>query len=95
MNPACLPLILCCIALSGCGSDSGQSVAPPISKAAMLIHGPPIKQLTAQELRSLSMECENYPSDKSARGPYDAAYCEDAMAAWADAPLQIVPLKRE
>ena len=95
MKPACLPLILFCIAVSGCGSDSGQSAAPPKSNDAMLIHSPPIKQLTAQQLRSLSMACENYPSDKSARGPYDAAYCEDAMAAWADAPLQIVPVKRE
>jgi hypothetical protein len=41
------------------------------------------------------MECEKYPADKSARGPYDAAYCEVAMAAWADAPLQIVPIKKE
>jgi hypothetical protein len=95
MKPACLAPILFCVALSGCGSDSGQSVAPPHSNAAMLIHSPPIKQLTAQQLRSLSMTCEKYPTDKSARGPYDAAYCEDAMAAWADAPLQIVPIKKE
>jgi hypothetical protein len=95
MKPACPPLILFCIALTGCGSDSGQSVAPPKSKTAMLINSPPIKQLTAQQLRSLSMACEKYPPGKSARGPYDADYCEDAMAAWADAPLQIVPIKRE
>ena len=95
MKPARPPLILFCIALTGCGSDSGQSVAPPKSKTATLINSPPIKQLTAQQLRSLSMACEKYPPGKSARGPYDAAYCEDAMAAWADAPLQIVPIKRE
>jgi len=95
VKPACLPLILSCIALSGCGSDSGQSGAPPKSEAATLIHSPPVKQLTAQQLRSLSMACEKYPADKSAREPYDAAYCEEAMAAWADAPLQIVPIKKE
>jgi len=27
------------------------------------------------------------------RGRYDAAYCSDAMAAWADAPLQMVPVQ--
>jgi hypothetical protein len=27
------------------------------------------------------------------RGRYDAAYCEEAMAAWADAPLQMVTIK--
>lgn len=90
-----LQLILLCAALSGCGSGSAQSAAPPQSKGSTLIHSPPIEQLTAEQLRSLSMACEKYPSDKSARGPYDAAYCADAMAAWADAPLQIVPLKKD
>jgi hypothetical protein len=95
MKPARIQPILFCIALSGCGGDSGQSVAPAQTAAPALIHSPPIKQLTAQQLRSLSMECEKYSPDKSTRGPYDAAYCEDAMAAWADAPLQIVPIKKE
>ena len=95
MHPARLPLILFCLPLSGCGSDSGPVVAPPQSSVPTLIHSPPIKQLTAQQLRSLSMECEKYSADKTARGPYDTAYCEAAMAAWADAPLQIVPLKKE
>jgi hypothetical protein len=81
--------------LSGCGSDSGPALVAPGIGAPVLIHSPPIRQLTAQQLRSLSMECEKYPADKSARGPYDAAYCEVAMAAWADAPLQIVPIKKE
>jgi hypothetical protein len=49
----------------------------------------------AEQLRSLSMECEKYVPDKSARGPYDAAYCEDAIAAWSDSPLQIVPIIKE
>ena len=41
------------------------------------------------------MDCERYPVDKAARGPYDAAYCEAAMAAWSDAPLQMIPLKKD
>jgi hypothetical protein len=73
-------------ALGGCGGGSGQSAAP------RLIHNPPIQKLTPQQLRSLSMDCEKYSPDKSTRGPYDAAYCEDAIAAWSDAPLQIVTI---
>jgi hypothetical protein len=41
------------------------------------------------------MECEKYVADKSARGPYDAAYCEEAIAAWSDSPLQIVPIQKD
>ena len=52
-------------------------------------------RLTPEELRALSMECEKYSPDKSTRGPYDAAYCEDAIAAWADSPLQMVPIPRD
>ena len=40
------------------------------------------------------MECEKYAPEKSARGPYDARYCEDAIAAWADSPLQMVVIKK-
>jgi hypothetical protein len=39
------------------------------------------------------MECEKYPAVGSMRGRYDAAYCSAAMAAWADAPLQMVPVQ--
>lgn len=95
MKAARLPLIICCVALSGCGGGSGPAVVPPQSGAATLIHSPPIKQLSDQQLRSLSMECEKYSADISARGPYDAAYCEAAIAAWADAPLQLVPIKKD
>jgi hypothetical protein len=69
---------------SGCGGGSAQPAAPT------LVHSPPVKQLTAQQLRALSMECEKYSPTKTTRGPYDAAYCEEAMAAWGDWPLQIV-----
>jgi len=41
------------------------------------------------------MECEKYVPDKSARGPYDAAYCEDAIAAWSDSPLQMLPMIKD
>jgi len=41
------------------------------------------------------MECEKYVPDKSARGPYDAAYCEDAIAAWSDSPLQMLPIIKD
>jgi hypothetical protein len=67
----------------------GQAAAP------RLIHSPPIAKMGAEQLRSLSMECEKYVPDKSARGPYDAAYCEDAIAAWSDSPLQMLPMIKE
>jgi hypothetical protein len=38
------------------------------------------------------MECEKYAPEKSARGPYEAAYCEEAIAAWSDSPLQMIPI---
>ena len=97
----CILLIVFSAALTGCGRDSGQTAvpgqaAPPGQAAApRLIHSPPITQLAAEQLRSLSMECEKYVPDKSTRGPYDAQYCEDAIAAWADSPLQIVPLGKD
>jgi hypothetical protein len=85
-------------ALAGCGRDAGPS-APPKQPAVSgqpaarrLIHDPPIARLASEQLRALSMECEKYSPDRSARGPYEAAYCEEAIAAWADSPLQIVPV---
>jgi len=51
--------------------------------------------MSAEQMRSLSMECEKYVPDKSARGPYDAAYCEEAIAAWSDSPLQMLPIIKE
>ena len=95
---ACILLIVFSAALTGCGRDSGRSAAPKPPKLIhdpKLIHGPPIRQLAAEQLRSLSMECEKYVPDKSARGPYDAEYCEDAIAAWSDSPLQMVPMRKD
>src|SRR5258705_4366908 len=103
----CILLIVFSAASSGCGRDSGQTALPgqasapgqaavPGQAAApRLIHSPPIAQMSAEQMRSLSMECEKYVPDKSARGPYDAAYCEEAIAAWSDSPLQIVPIGKD
>jgi hypothetical protein len=85
MKFTCLFLIASGATLGGCGGGSPQ---PAQSR---FIHNPPIERLNAQQLRSLSMECEKYAPSKVARGPYDAAYCEYAIAAWADAPLQLIP----
>ena len=38
------------------------------------------------------MDCEKYSPDGSSRGPYDIAYCENAIAAWGDSPLQMVTI---
>jgi hypothetical protein len=92
-SPACVLLIVCSAASTGCGHDAPAPAPAPA--APRLIHSPPIAQLSPQQLRSLSMECQKYEPDKSTRGPYDAAYCEDAIAAWADSPLQIVPINKD
>ena len=70
--------------LTGCGRDSTELT--PIR----LTHSPPVVRLDPQQLRSLSMECEKYAPNNSMRGRYDAAYCEEAIAAWSDSPLQMV-----
>jgi hypothetical protein len=75
---------------SSAAPNSPAAQSPPAGPP--LIHSPPIAQLPAEQLRSLSMECEKYVPDKSARGPYDAAYCEEAIAAWSDSPLQMIPI---
>ncbi len=71
-------------ALAGCDGDT-RELAP-----IRLRHAPPVVRLNPQELRALSMDCEKYPPNHSMRGPYDAAYCEEAIAAWGDSPLQMV-----
>jgi len=102
-----LLLMILSAALTGCGRDSGQTAGPgqasPPGRTAVpgqaaaprLIHSPPIAKMSAEQMRSLSMECEKYVPDKSARGPYDAAYCEEAIAAWSDSPLQMLPIIKE
>ena len=101
MKSACFLLLMFGAALSGCGREPGRAevpsppAAPSPPAGPTLIHSPPIAQLPAAQLRSLSMECEKYVPDKSARGPYDAAYCEEAIAAWSDSPLQIVPIEKD
>jgi hypothetical protein len=84
MNIGCALLMTLSAMCGGCGRDSNKSAA------STLIHSPPIGQLTSQQLRSLSMECEKYTPGKLTRGPYDAAYCDAAIAAWSDAPLELV-----
>jgi hypothetical protein len=72
------------VGLIGC-NGSGNELAP-----IRLAHSPPVVRLDPQQLRSLSMECEKYSPNNSMRGRYDAKYCEEAIAAWGDSPLQMV-----
>jgi hypothetical protein len=89
MKPACILLIVCGAAAAGCGRDAAD-IAP-----VRLRHDPPIARLTVEQLKSLSIDCERYPPKESMRGPYDAKYCEDAIAAWGDSPLQMVTIPGE
>lgn len=73
--------------MAACSRDSAD-IAP-----LRLLHSPPISRLEPEQLRSLSMDCEKYPPKGWARGRYDAAYCEAAIAAWSDSPLQMVILE--
>jgi hypothetical protein len=79
-------------AVSACGGSAPPAIPTAESK---LIHSPPVAKLSDQQLRALSMDCEKYVPEKSARGPYDAAYCEAAAAAWADAPIQMLPFEKD
>jgi hypothetical protein len=98
MNAAACLLLAFGALPCGCSRDSAPT-APPTSApppgASNLIRTPPIKLLNDQQLRALSQRCEKYVPENSARGPYDAAYCEAAMAAWSDAPLQMVPIDKD
>ena len=69
------------LTLSGCGRDAGNSAA--------LVQDPPIKELKSNQLRVLATACQSYPVNKSARGPYDAAYCKSAIEAWNNVPMQV------
>jgi hypothetical protein len=81
-------LIVCSATAAGCGGDPAD-LAP-----VRLRHEPPIGQMTAEQLKFLSIDCEKYPPNGSMRGRYDGRYCEDAIAAWGDSPLQMIPIKR-
>jgi hypothetical protein len=78
--------LVAAISLGGC-KPSGE-----YDKTPELIHTPPLRALNAKQLRALSMECEKYLPGRMARGPYDAAYCEAAMAAWSDSPIQMIQI---
>ncbi len=69
----------------------GQAPAPPAA-TSRLIDTPPIAKLTPDQLHGLATRCGRYPPDGPARGPYDAGYCEAAIAAWSDSPIQMLRL---
>jgi len=72
-----------------------ERAAPPAQAPApssRLINTPSIAKLTPEQLHGLAKRCERYAPDGGARGPYDAKYCEDALAAWSDSPIQMLVL---
>lgn len=75
--------------LAACSRAAPQAPAPQADEP-IHIHTPPIKQLDLKHLKALSIECEKYLPGQFARGPYDAAYCQAAIDAWGDAPLQML-----
>lgn len=81
---AALFALLAAASLAGC-KPSGE-----YDKTPELIHTPALRELNPKQLRALSMECEKYLPGQMARGPYDAAYCEAAIAAWSDSPIQMI-----
>jgi hypothetical protein len=83
------PLRLCVLSLTGMLAACSRAPTPHADEP-IHIHTPPIKQLDLKQLKALSMECEKYLPGQFARGPYDAAYCQAAIDAWGDAPLQMV-----
>ena len=85
------PLMLCVLSLTGILAACSRVPAPQAQRVEpTLVDTPPIKQLDLRQLKALSMECEKYLPGQFARGPYDAAYCQAAIDAWGDAPLQMV-----
>ena len=69
----------------------GQAPVPPAAPSR-LIDTPPIAKLTPDQLHGLAARCGRYPPEGPARGPYDAEYCEAAIAAWSDSPIQMLRL---
>jgi hypothetical protein len=91
MSPQTLTLLLGVgLFVTGCGGSNGSGGDSRELVPLRLTHSPPVARLDPQQLRSLSMECERYAPNNSMRGRYDAAYCEQAIAAWGDSPLQMV-----
>ena len=70
------------VAMTGCSHDSGKAAAPT------LIHSPALSKMTPHQIQVLAVTCESYAQENNARGPYDAAYCGQAIKAWANVPLQ-------
>jgi hypothetical protein len=87
------PLLLCVLTLAGALAACSRAPAPQ-SDEPILIHSPPIGQLDLKQLKALALECERYLPGQFARGPYDAAYCQGAIDAWGDAPLQMIRIPR-
>jgi len=69
----------------------GQAPAPPAA-TSRLIDTPPISKLRPDQLHGLATRCGRYTADGTGRGPYDARYCEAAIAAWSDSPIQMLRL---
>lgn len=80
-------MLLAAAAVAACSGDP-KDLAP-----VRLTHTPAIGALKAEQLQALSLDCGKYPLRGSERGRYEAAYCEQAMAAWSDAPLQMLNLQ--
>ena len=84
-------LLPCVLSLTGIFAGCSRAPVPQArADEPTLIHTPPIKQLDLKQLKALSIECEKYLPGQFARGPYDAVYCQAAIDAWGDAPLQMV-----
>jgi hypothetical protein len=85
--------MLCVLSLAGASAACSRAPAPQApADEPNLIHAPPINQLDLRRLKALSIECEKYLPGQFARGPYDAAYCQAAIDAWGDAPLQMLSI---
>ncbi len=56
---------LCCLLLFGCGSD-GTTVGGAGADGIYQINEIPNRELTAQEVESITMNCEDYPFSSSA-----------------------------
>jgi hypothetical protein len=80
----------CILGLLGC-----ERSAPPPGSTSRLINTPALSKLTPDQLHGLAKRCERYTPEGPARGPYDAKYCEDALAAWADSPIQMLTLPKD